>query len=81
MTLTHFDSQGNAHMVDVADKPETLRTARASGRITMLPATLALIAAGQAAKGDVIGTARLAAIMAAKRTAELIPLCHPTRCH
>lgn len=77
MTLTHFDSQGNAHMVDVADKPETLRTARASGRITMQPATLALIAAGQAAKGDVIGTARLAAIMAAKRTAELIPLCHP----
>lgn len=77
MTLTHFDSQGNAHMVDVADKPETLRTARASGRITMQPATLALIAGGQAAKGDVIGTARLAAIMAAKRTADLIPLCHP----
>lgn len=77
MTLTHFDSQGNAHMVDVADKPETRRRARASGRIHMQLATLALIAAGQAAKGDVIGTARLAAIMAAKRTAELIPLCHP----
>jgi len=75
--LTHFDAQGQAHMVDVSAKSETHRIARASGTIRMLPATLALIAGGQAKKGDVIGVARIAAIQAAKRTSELIPLCHP----
>ena len=75
--LTHFDSQGQAHMVDVGAKGETHRVARARGSIRMQPATLALIASGQASKGDVIGIARIAAIQAAKRTAELIPLCHP----
>jgi len=75
--LTHFDAQGQAHMVDVAGKAETHRVARARGSIRMQPATLALIAAGQASKGDVIAVARIAAIQAAKRTAELIPLCHP----
>jgi cyclic pyranopterin monophosphate synthase len=75
--LTHFDAQGQAHMVDVAAKAETHRVARASGRIRMQPATFALIAGGTAKKGDVIGVARIAAIQAAKRTAELIPLCHP----
>jgi cyclic pyranopterin phosphate synthase len=75
--LTHFDAQGQAHMVDVAAKAETHRVARASGRIRMLPATFALIAEGTAKKGDVIGVARIAAIQGAKRTAELIPLCHP----
>ncbi len=75
--LTHFDTHGQAHMVDVAAKAETHRIARAGGSIHMLPATLALIAAGSAKKGDVIGIARIAAIQAAKRTAELIPLCHP----
>ena len=75
--LTHFDSQGQAHMVDVAAKAETHRIARATGSIRMQPATLALITAGTAKKGDVIGIARIAAIQAAKRTAELIPLCHP----
>jgi cyclic pyranopterin phosphate synthase len=75
--LTHFDAQGQAHMVDVSAKGETHRIARASGTIRMLPATLSLIAGGQAKKGDVIGVARIAAIQAAKRTAELIPLCHP----
>lgn len=75
--LTHFDAQGQAHMVDVAAKAETHRVALAAGRITMLPATLALITAGEAKKGDVLGVARIAAIQAAKRTAELIPLCHP----
>jgi cyclic pyranopterin phosphate synthase len=75
--LTHFDAQGQAHMVDVSAKAETHRIARASGVIGMLPATLALIARGTAKKGDVIGVARVAAIQAAKRTAELIPLCHP----
>src|SRR6478609_6705948 len=75
--LTHFDAQGQAHMVDVAAKPETHRIARATGSIRMQPATLALIAQGQAKKGDVIGIARIAAIQAAKRTSELIPLCHP----
>lgn len=75
--LTHFDAQGQAHMVDVAAKAETHRVARASGHITMLPATFALIANGQAKKGDVIGIARIAAIQGAKRTAELVPLCHP----
>jgi len=75
--LTHFDAQGQAHMVDVANKADSHRIARATGTIRMLPATLALIAQGQAKKGDVIGIARIAAIQAAKRTAELIPLCHP----
>ena len=75
--LTHFDAAGHAAMVDVGDKPATQRVAIASGRIRMLPATLALIRDGTAAKGDVLGVARLAGIMAAKRTAELIPLCHP----
>ena len=76
-SLTHFDAQGQAHMVDVSAKAETHRIARAGGTIRMLPATLALIAGGTAKKGDVIGVARIAAIQAAKRTAELIPLCHP----
>jgi cyclic pyranopterin phosphate synthase len=75
--LTHFDAQGQAHMVDVAAKAETHRVARASGTIRMLPATLALIESGSAKKGDVLGVARIAAIQAAKRTSELIPLCHP----
>jgi cyclic pyranopterin phosphate synthase len=75
--LTHFDSAGQAHMVDVGDKGETRRIARASGRIAMLPATLETIARGTAKKGDVLGIARIAAIQAAKRTADLIPLCHP----
>jgi cyclic pyranopterin phosphate synthase len=75
--LTHFDTQGQAHMVDVGAKAETHRVARAGGRISMLPATFALISQGQAKKGDVIGIARIAAIQAAKRTSELIPLCHP----
>jgi cyclic pyranopterin monophosphate synthase len=75
--LTHFDERGQAHMVDVAAKVETHRVARARGRIVMLPATLQMIQAGGAKKGDVLGIARIAAIQAAKRTAELIPLCHP----
>ena len=75
--LSHFDPHGQAHMVDVAAKAETHRLAKASGTIRMLPATLALIAAGNAAKGDVLGVARVAAIQGAKRTAELVPLCHP----
>ena len=75
--LTHFDAQGQAHMVDVAAKDVTHRIARASGRIVMQPATLALITSGSAKKGDVLGIARIAAIQAAKRTADLIPLCHP----
>ncbi len=75
--LTHFDAQGQAHMVDVAAKAETHRVALATGSIHMLPATFALIASGSAKKGDVIGIARIAAIQAAKRTSELIPLCHP----
>jgi cyclic pyranopterin monophosphate synthase len=75
--LTHFDAQGQAHMVDVGAKAATHRVAIAQGRITMLPATLALIAAGTAKKGDVLGVARLAGIMASKKTSELIPLCHP----
>ena len=75
--LTHFDNQGQAHMVDVAAKAETHRIARATGSIRMLPATLALVAGGTAKKGDVIGIARIAAIQGAKRTADLIPLCHP----
>jgi len=75
--LTHFDAQGQAHMVDVAAKPATHRIAVASGRIEMLPETLALIEAGTAKKGDVLGIARIAGIQAAKRTSDLIPLCHP----
>ena len=75
--LTHFDAQGQAHMVDVAAKAESRRVARAAGSIRMLPATLALILGGNAKKGDVLGIARIAAIQAAKRTSELIPLCHP----
>jgi cyclic pyranopterin phosphate synthase len=77
MSLTHFDAQGQAAMVDVSAKDETARVATARGRIVMAPATLALIEAGQMGKGDVLGVARLAGIMAAKRTADLIPLCHP----
>jgi cyclic pyranopterin phosphate synthase len=77
MALTHFDAHGAAHMVDVGAKTETRRLARASGAIVMRPETLAVIEAGTAAKGDVLGVARLAAIQAAKRTAELIPLAHP----
>lgn len=75
--FTHFDTAGQAHMVDVADKGVTKRIARAGGRITMRPETLALIRGGGARKGDVLGVARIAAIQAAKRTADLIPLCHP----
>jgi cyclic pyranopterin monophosphate synthase len=75
--LSHFDRTGQAVMVDVASKNETHRIARASGRITMLPATLQRIANGTAKKGDVLGIARIAAIQAAKRTSDLIPLCHP----
>ncbi|MSQ66677.1 MAG: cyclic pyranopterin monophosphate synthase MoaC [Gammaproteobacteria bacterium] len=75
--FTHFNAQGDAHMVDVGDKPATRRRARAGGRILMDPATLAMIAAGTHKKGDVLGVARLAGIMGAKRTADLIPLCHP----
>ena len=75
--FTHFDAAGQAHMVDVARKDVTQRVARAGGRIVMRPATLELIRAGTAGKGDVLGIARVAAIQAAKRTSELIPLCHP----
>lgn len=77
MTLTHFDAAGAAAMVDVSDKAETHRVAVARGRITMAPETLALIRQGQVGKGDVLGIARIAGIMAAKRTSDLIPLCHP----
>lgn len=75
--LTHFDAAGNAAMVDVSAKPVTARTATARARVVMQPATLAMIQAGSAEKGDVLGVARLAGIMAAKRTSDLIPLCHP----
>ena len=75
--LSHFDDQGHAHMVDVSDKPVTSRTAVAEGRVLMSPQTLALVTEGRAKKGDVLGVARLAGIMAAKKTADLIPLCHP----
>jgi cyclic pyranopterin phosphate synthase len=75
--LTHFDARGAAHMVDVGEKASTHRVAVASGRIRMQPATFRLIAAGRARKGDVLGVARLAAIQAAKRAADLIPLAHP----
>lgn len=77
MPLTHFDEKGEARMVDVSDKAETTRIAVARGAVEMQPETLALIAEGRAKKGDVLAVARLAGIMAAKRTAELIPLCHP----
>ena len=77
LTLTHFDAQGQAHMVDVSAKAETHRVARAGGSIRMQPATLALISRGEAKKGDVIAVARIAAIQGAKRTADLVPLCHP----
>ena len=76
-TLTHLDAAGEAHMVDVADKADTVRVATAQGSIRMAPETLRIILEGNAKKGDVIGTARLAGIMAAKRSHELIPLCHP----
>jgi len=76
-SLTHFDAQGQAHMVDVAAKADTHRIAVASGRIEMLPATLAIIESGSAKKGDVLGIARIAGIQAAKKTSDLIPLCHP----
>ena len=75
--LTHFDERGAARMVDVGDKAETHRVAVAGGAIRMLPATLALVQSGTSKKGDVLGVARIAAIQAAKRTSELIPLCHP----
>ena len=77
MTLTHFDAEGRAHMVDVSDKAVTDRVAVAEGSVVMAPETLALVMAGTAKKGDVLGVARLAGIMAAKKTADLIPLCHP----
>lgn len=75
--LTHFDAEGQAHMVDVGEKLETHRLARAGGRVVMQPETLRMIRAGSSKKGDVLGVARIAAIQASKRTAELIPLCHP----
>jgi cyclic pyranopterin monophosphate synthase len=75
--LTHIDSKGEARMVDVSAKPATERVAVAEGRVVMSKATLELIVSGNARKGDVLGTARIAGIMAAKRTSELIPLCHP----
>ena len=76
-TLTHFDAQGQAHMVDVSAKNNTHRIAVARGRIEMLPATLAMIELGNAKKGDVLGIARIAGIQGAKKTSDLIPLCHP----
>lgn len=75
--LTHFDAEGQAHMVDVSDKPVTARVAVAEGFVRMTPETLAAITDGEAKKGDVLGVARLAGIMGAKKTSELIPLCHP----
>ncbi len=77
--LTHFDDQGRAHMVEVGQKPETAREARASGRVLMQAETARLIAQGEIGKGDVLGIARLAAIQGLKRTSDLIPLCHPLR--
>lgn len=76
-SLTHFDQNGQAHMVDIGEKTETHRIATATGHITMLPATFALIQSGTSKKGDVLGIARIAAIQAAKKTSDLIPLCHP----
>ena len=75
--LTHFDDHGRAHMVDVSGKAQTARVAEAEGHVKMCQETLALVEGGSAKKGDVIGTARLAGIMGAKRTADLVPLCHP----
>lgn len=75
--LTHFDAEGRAHMVDVSEKPVTARLAVARGHVVMSPATLEVITSGSAKKGDVLGVARLAGIMGAKKTADLIPLCHP----
>ncbi len=75
--LTHFDQNGQAHMIDIGEKAETHRIAIATGLISMLPATLALIQSGTSKKGDVLGIARIAAIQAAKKTSDLIPLCHP----
>ncbi|NBD31349.1 MAG: cyclic pyranopterin monophosphate synthase MoaC [Alphaproteobacteria bacterium] len=75
--LSHFDAEGQAHMVDVSDKPQTARIATAEGHVRMTPETLAHVIAGTAKKGDVLGIARIAGIQGAKRTAELIPLCHP----
>ena len=75
--LTHIDASGEARMVDVSEKPATERLAVAEGRVVMSPETLQLIVSGNAKKGDVLGTARIAGIMAAKRTSDLIPLCHP----
>lgn len=75
--LTHFDKDGQAHMVDVSDKPVTARIAVAEGAVVMAPETLRMITQGTAKKGDVLGVARLAGIMGAKKTADLIPLCHP----
>ncbi|WP_432449688.1 cyclic pyranopterin monophosphate synthase MoaC [Aliiroseovarius marinus] len=75
--LTHFDADGQAHMVDVSDKAVTNRVALAEGFVLMTPETLALVTSGSAKKGDVLGVARLAGIMGAKRTSDLIPLCHP----
>ena len=77
MAMTHFDAKGDAHMVDVSDKPATARVATAESTVTMQRATFDTIVEGRATKGDVLGVARLAGIMAAKRTADLIPLCHP----
>jgi cyclic pyranopterin monophosphate synthase len=77
MTLSHLDSHGNARMVDVGHKPDSERVAIAAGEVRMRPETLALIRAGQIKKGDVLTVAQLAGVMAAKRTSELIPLCHP----
>lgn len=76
-TLTHFDNSGQAHMVNVGDKPNTHRIAIAQGKITMLPETFEMIEAGSHKKGDVLGIARIAGIQASKKTSELIPLCHP----
>jgi cyclic pyranopterin monophosphate synthase len=76
-TLTHFDRSGRARMVDVGEKPETERVAVASGRVRMAGATIELIRTGRAAKGDVLAVAQVAAVMGAKRTADLIPMCHP----
>ena len=77
MSLSHFDAQGQAHMVDVSDKEVTDRVAMAEGAVVMLPETLAYVMAGTAKKGDVLGIARVAGIMGAKKCADLIPLCHP----
>ena len=75
--LTHFDASGQAHMVNVGDKPNTHRVALATGKISMLPATFQMVEAGNHKKGDVLGIARIAGIQAAKKTSDLIPLCHP----